>query len=234
MANSLNINQCCIAEYGEDCEYKAYLAKPETNEPTPGMIVIHEWWGLNDHIRDLSDKLALAGYTALAVDLFGKSTTDPQVAMDMVRELDQSVATEHLLCSADYLRDLDSVIPEKTGSIGWCFGGGQSLRLAIEDQRLAACVIYYGRPVTDPAELSRIKAPILGIYGEADEMIPVDSIREFDEALNRAGKEHEFHIYPGAAHAFANPSRGRHYDSDTAADAWKKTLGFLDRTLKGA
>jgi carboxymethylenebutenolidase len=196
------------------------------------MIVIHEWWGLNDFVRLQADKLADAGYVALAVDLFGKTTTNPQEAMQMAGNLNQPAATTELLAAADYLRSLPYVPDDKVGSIGWCFGGGQSLTLALSDPKLATAIIYYGRPVTDPKELTKIKAPILGIYGEADQSIPIAQVHEFDEALTEAHVVHEIYTYPSAGHAFANPSGGQNYKPDAAADAWKKTISFLDKHLK--
>jgi carboxymethylenebutenolidase len=116
------------------------------------------------------------------------------------------------------------------GSIGWCFGGAQSLNLAINDPKLAVAVIYYGKPVTYLKELEKIHAAILGIWGEADESIPPAAVQQFDKALTEAHVRHEFHSYPGAGHAFANPSGGHRYNAEAAKDAWEKTLSFLRRS----
>lgn len=217
--------------FGPNDQYTGYLAKPSGDGPFPGLVVIHEWWGLNDNIRAESDKLAKAGYAALAVDLFGKSTTDPQEARKMTQNLDQQAATTQLIAAANYLRSLVYVPDDKVGSIGWCFGGKQSLLLAINDPKLATAVIYYGQPVTDPKELAKIKASVLGIFGEADESIPMSTVQKFRQALTEAGVRHEIYTYPGAGHAFANPTRGDSYKPAAAEDAWKKTLVFLDSKL---
>lgn len=219
--------------FGANGEHSGYLVKPDGNGPFPALVVIHEWWGLNDSVKNEARKLAEAGYVALAVDLFGKVAADPQEAMKQVQGLDQRAATAEMLAAAQYLRSQSFVKPGKVGSMGWCFGGAQSLILAINDPRLAAAVIYYGKPITDPKELAKIRAPILGIWGEADESIPMSMVREFDKALTEAKVRHEFHSYPGAGHAFANPSGGARYKPDAAKDAWAKTMAFLKKWLKG-
>jgi carboxymethylenebutenolidase len=219
--------------FGPEAKYSGYLARPSGDGPFPAMVVIHEWWGLNDNIRNQAAKLAEAGYVALAVDLFGKSATDPQEAMKLVQGLDQSAATAQLLAATQYLRSQPFVRPDRIGSIGWCFGGAQSLNLAINDPKLAAAVIYYGKPITDPKELGKTHAAILGIYGEADESIPMDQVKAFEKALGEAKIEHEFHTYPDAGHAFANPSGGHRYKPDAAGDAWEKALVFLARIIHG-
>ncbi len=217
--------------YGPEGHYHGFLARPSGEGPFPGLVVIHEWWGLNDNIRNEARKLARAGYVALAVDLFDKTTSDPKVAAQMVQGLDQKAATAKLLAATAYLRLQTIVDAERVGSMGWCFGGAQSLNLAVNDPMLAAAVIYYGRLVTDPAQLARVRAPILGIFGEADDSIPLDQVRAFDRALTEAKVVHEIHTYPGAGHAFANPSGGSRYKADAAKDAWTKTMVFLRKHL---
>lgn len=225
--------QTSTIHFGDQAKYTGYLARPAGEGPHPGVVLIHEWWGINDNIRNEAQKLAEAGYVALAVDLFGKTTTDPQQAMKMVNGLDQNAATAQMLAATEYLRSQPFVKAEKIGSLGWCFGGAQSLDLALNDPKLAAAVIYYGRPVTDPKELAKIHAAILGIYGEADQMIPMEQVHAFERALGEAKVVNEFHTYPGAGHAFANPSGGDHYKPESAANAWEKTLVFLGKYLKG-
>lgn len=218
--------------YGPQDKYRGHLVRPLGDGPFPALVVIHEWWGLNDHIRAQAASLAESGYAALAVDLFGKSTTDPQEAARLSGDLDPKEATAALLAAADYLRSRPFVSRNRVGGIGWCFGGRQALNLAINDHRLAAAVIYYGRPVTDPAEISKIKAAILGVFGEADQSIPMDQVRQFQKALADAKVTAEIHTYPGAGHAFANPSRGESFNPDAAIDAWTKTMSFLEKHLK--
>ena len=218
--------------YGPNSKYTGHLVKPHGPGPFPALVVIHEWWGLNDNIKTTADKLAGEGYVALAVDMFGKVATDPGEAMRMVRSLNQTEANAKLLATTDYLRSLPYVIPGKVGSIGWCFGGGQSLSLALNDPKLVAAVMYYGKPITDPKELAKIKAAVLGIFGEADESIPIADVKAFGEALKKAGVTHEIHTYPGAGHAFANPTSSKRYNPEAAKDAWDKTIAFLQKYLK--
>lgn len=224
--------QTSTVRFGPEGRYSGYLARPVGQGPFPGLVVIHEWWGLNDNVRGEARRLAETGYAALAVDLFGKSTTDPQEAMRMSRGLDQKAANAEMLAAANYLRLQPFVRADRVGSIGWCFGGAQSLNLALNDPRLRAAVIYYGRPVTDVQELRKINAAVLGIFGEADESIPMNQVDAFQNALAQAGVEHRICTYPGAGHAFANPSRGDAYKPEAARDAWRKTLEFLDTHLK--
>ncbi|MHB1000348.1 MAG: dienelactone hydrolase family protein [Armatimonadota bacterium] len=219
-------------KFGPQKQYSGYFINPSGNAPRPALVVIHEWWGLNQQIKSQSMKLAQAGYAVLAVDLFNKSTTNPEEARQMVQGVNQQAATAELLAAAKYLRALRCVPDNRVGVLGWCFGGRQALMLAINDPKLAATVIYYGNPITDKARLKKIKSPILGIFGEADTSIPMQQVRDFRSALTEVGVKNEFHTYPGAGHAFANPSGGERYKPDAAADAWKKTMAFLNRYLK--
>jgi carboxymethylenebutenolidase len=213
-------------------EEKGYLAEPKGMEgPVPGIIVIHEWWGLNDNIRSMADQLAGQGYRALAVDLYdGKNATTPDEAQTLMRAaMDRSAdLTENLMQAYAYLSDKG----QKVGTIGWCFGGGWSLAtaLALPDE-IDATVIYYGRLVTDENELGKLQMPILGFFGAEDNGIPVDSVHAFESALHSLGKDASIHVYPGAAHAFANPS-GTNYKPEPAKDAWAKTLAFFEKNLK--
>ncbi len=209
-----------------------YLARPAAEGSYPGVVMIHEWWGLNDNIRDMAEQLASNGYAVLAVDLY-----NGQVAQnsDEARELSSSVraapekAVENMRAAADYLRENHGV--ERMASLGWCFGGGQSLQLALSGEDIDATVIYYGNLVTNETELSTIMWPVLGVFGEEDTGIPVSSVREFESALNSLGVENEVYVYPGVGHAFANPS-GMNYAPEETKDAWNKTLAFLNENLK--
>lgn len=218
--------------FGPEDKFTGHLVRPTGQGPFPALVVVHEWWGLNDSIRNEATRLAREGYVALAVDLFGKSTTDPEQARQRVQALDQKAATAQLLAAAGYLRSQPYVHPDRVGSIGWCFGGAQSLNLALNDPKLAAAVIYYGRPVTDPEQVRRIRAAVLGVFGEADESIPMSQVDEFRKALTTANVKHKVLTCPGAGHAVANPSGGERYKPDAARDAWRKKLEFLDAHLR--
>jgi carboxymethylenebutenolidase len=219
---------------GEAIEYpggRGYLARP-AGEPRAGLIVIHEWWGLNDNIREMSNRLAAEGYLALAVDLYeGQVAADAGQARELMSAAmgDPDRVDEHLRGAFHWLREEGGVA--RVGSIGWCFGGALSLRTAIMlPEELDAAVIYYGRLVTDPAQLAPLRMPILGIFGGQDRGIPVESVLEFETMLQTLGKTAEIVVYEDADHAFANPS-GTRYEPEAAADAWRRTLEFLAEQL---
>ncbi|MDX1637803.1 MAG: dienelactone hydrolase family protein [Balneolaceae bacterium] len=215
-------------------EVTGYMAQPEkSGSDLPGIIVIHEWWGLNDNIRMMTRRLAEQGYKALAVDLYmGESAESPDKAGQLAREAGEHPdrAISNLEQAYAYLTGQQNV--SRVGTIGWCFGGGWSLRtaLALPDQ-IDAAIIYYGRLVTDPGQLQVLEMPILGIFGEEDSGIPPEEVNRFEAALNEAGVTNSIHIYEGAGHAFANPS-GNRYVEEAAEDAWAKTTAFFDQHLK--
>ncbi|GMU02376.1 hypothetical protein KH5H1_64960 [Corallococcus caeni] len=211
---------------------KAYLSlPPNAKGPLPAIIVIHEWWGLNEHVQAWTDRLAAEGYAALAVDLYhGKVGTNPDEALALVKQVDDDQATKTLLAAHAFLKGDPRIQAPRTGSIGWCFGGGWSLRTAMAIPELSAAVIYYGHPVTDPQQLSTIKAQVLGIFGTKDKSIPPETVQAFEKALEEAGVRSRIVEYD-ADHAFANPS-GARYDERAAASAWAETSAFLARTLK--
>jgi carboxymethylenebutenolidase len=219
---------------GEAIEYpggRGYLARP-AGAPRAGLIVIHEWWGLNNNIREMSNRLAAEGYLALAVDLYeGQVAADADQARELMSTAmgDPDRVDEHLRGAFRWLREEGGVA--QVGSIGWCLGGALSLRTAIMlPEELDAVVIYYGRLVTDPAQLAPLRMPILGIFGGQDRGIPVESVLEFETVLQTLGKTAEIVVYEDADHAFANPS-GTRYEPEAAADAWRRTLEFLAEQL---
>lgn len=206
-----------------------YLAKPAADGDFPGIIMIHEWWGLNDNIKQMAEKLASHGYVVLAVDLYeGQVGTTADEARQLRTSFEQSQWTENMNSAVSYLEK--QYTPSSMGSIGWCFGGGQSLNLALNNENMDATVIYYGQLVTDTQELSKINWPILGIFAELDSGIPPETVNEFEAALNNVGINNDIYIYPEVNHAFANPS-GDRYAPDESKDAWDKTLKFFDQNL---
>lgn len=227
-----------ISYYANSTGYLVYPLLNQTNleGKLPAIVLIHENKGLNDYIKESANLLASNGYVVLAADLFnGEVTTDQNRSRELttaIRE-NRDIAIDNLRSAVTYLQSLDNVNPTKIASLGWCFGGQQSLQLALDskDNPLAATVIYYGRLTNDTQSLSAITWPILGIFGEKDQSISVDSVNQFEKALNETGITNEIYIYPNVGHAFANPSNENYAPSETA-DAWKKTLNFLDRYLK--
>jgi carboxymethylenebutenolidase len=211
-----------------------YVARPkDAKGPLPGIIVIQEWWGLNDNMRAVTRRLAGEGYEALAVDLYGgQVAADPDAATKLMQGVLQNTdaAVENLKAAYAYLHQDKA---PKIGVIGWCFGGGWSLQTALAlPDRIDATVMYYGRVVTDATKLAPLKMPILALFGGADESIPASDVQAFQDALHTAGKTATIKVYPGAKHAFANPS-GKSYDAAAAADAWKLTVDFFAKHLKG-
>jgi carboxymethylenebutenolidase len=213
-----------------------YLVYPNsTQEKLPAVIMIHEWWGLNEHIKHQADVLARQGYVVLAVDLYGgKVATDFNQAMTLSSSVrnNSGAAIENLHSAVSYVKSLDVVNGSRVASLGWCFGGDWSLQLALNstESPLAATVLYYGRPVNDTSSLSEISWPVLGIFGDQDQAISVDSLKQFASALNASKVTNEIYLYEGVGHAFANPS-GDSYAPKETADAWQKTLAFLGRYL---
>jgi carboxymethylenebutenolidase len=205
----------------------------QQQQKLPAAVMIHEWWGLNDNIKDMADELASEGYVVLAADLYnGEVATTPDKAMQLVGTVRENPeqAISNLQSAVQYLASLPNVNSSRIASLGWCFGGGQSLQLALNSEQnpLAATVIYYGNLVNDTNELSKINWPVLGIFGDQDQSIPVESVNAFEQALNETGITNEIYIYPGVGHAFANPS-GDNYAPAETVDAWEKTLAFLKK-----
>jgi len=208
---------------------REFFVEPQEAGEYPGVVMIHEWWGLNEHIKDMARELAGQGYKVLAVDLYkGKVATTTADAQKYRMSASSEETTRILREAAAFLREQEAT---KVASLGWCYGGGKSLELALSGESLDATVIYYGQLETSPEKLSAIKWPVLGIFGDKDQSIPVSTVQAFDAALDTAGVENEIHIYKGVGHAFANPS-GQNYAPEETKDAWQKTLSFLADHLK--
>jgi len=218
-------------EIGDQNAYGYFSAPSDVFEPLPAVIVIHEWWGLNDNVRAMADRLAGEGYMVLAIDLYGGRTANtPAEARALMLGVveDPELARQNIRGAYQFLTTAGA---PRIGSLGWCFGGGWSLNTAqLFPDDLDASVIYYGRVTDDDEDLRPISAPILGLFAADDAGIKVESVEAFQAALRRLRKDHEIHIYPGVGHAFANPT-GQNYNADAATDAWAKTIEFLGRHL---
>jgi carboxymethylenebutenolidase len=236
MGNTANLQNKTV-EYFQDAQ--GYLVYPVSSNDTvskklPAVVMIHEWWGLNENIKNMANLLAKQGFVVLAADLYkGEVANNPERAMELVQiaRNSQNNSINNLQSAVKYLSSLPNVDSSKIASLGWCFGGGQSLQLALNSQEhpLAATILYYGTPlVTDKALLSKIKWPLLGIFGDKDQAIPVEEINQFGTSLNQSGITNNIHIYKGLGHAFANPS-GDNYAPKETEDAWQKTLSFLKK-----
>ena len=208
---------------------QAYVARPK-GKPQGALLVVHEWWGLNDWVKHQADELARAGYLALAVDLYkGKVAKDPKEAQALMGAKDEKWGDQVEHAGIAWLKK--SAGGAKVATIGWCMGGGESLKASLNDaSEVDATLIYYGLPVSDPARLKALRGPVLGIWANKDGWITPEKVAQFDKALTEAGVKHEFFAYD-ADHAFANPSGGR-YNGEAAKDAWEKTLRFLAANVR--
>jgi len=210
------------------------LYTPEGKGPFPAIVVIHEWWGLNDWVKEQAAKLSDQGYVTLAIDLYrGKVATTPDEAHEIMRGVPEDRAKRDLHAAVEFLKSQPNVNKDRLGSIGWCMGGGYSLDVALQEPTLKADVINYGHLATDSASTEKINASVLGIFGGQDRGIPVEDVKKFEQMLKQQGKKVEIVIYPDAGHAFENPNNKTGYRAEDAADAWKRTINFLASTLKG-
>jgi carboxymethylenebutenolidase len=211
---------------------QAIIYTPEGKGPFPGILVIHEWWGLNDWVKEQSSKLSDLGYVTLAVDLYrGKVATTPDEAHEIMRGVPDDRAARDLHAAFEFLRSQANVKKDRIASIGWCMGGGYSFDVALQEPSLTADVINYGHLATDPESLKKINASILGIFGGQDRGITGEDVKKFEQSMKQMGKKVEIVIYPNAGHAFENPNNKTGYRADDAADAWKRTVKFLEETL---
>lgn len=230
----------CFAADSKNVSYKSgdetvqgILYTPSGKGPFPGLVVIHEYWGLNDWVKEQASKLADQGYVALAVDLYrGKVATTPDLAHELMRGVPEDRAKRDLHAAVEFLKSQPNVRKDRIGAIGWCMGGGYALDVALQEPDLAAVVINYGHLATDPEALKKINAPILGLFGGQDRGIPPEDVKKFEQTLKQLGKKVEIKIYPDAGHAFENPNNKDGYRPTDAADAWNRTVKFLAETLK--
>jgi carboxymethylenebutenolidase len=203
---------------------QAYVARPQ-GKARGAVLVIHEWWGLNDWVKHHADQLAGEGYLALAIDLYkGKVAKDPKQAQELMAAKDEKWGDQVEEAGLEWLKK--NAGGARVATLGWCMGGGESLKASLNDPKdVDATIIHYGMPVMDVAKLKTLHGPVLGIWANKDGWITPDKVAQFDKALTEAGVKHEFHAYD-ADHAFANPSGGK-YNGEAAKDAWDKTVKFL-------
>ena len=216
-----------------DDTVQALLYTPPGKGPFPALIVVHEYWGLNDWVKDQASKLADQGYEALAIDLYrGKVATTPDMAHELMRGVPEDRAKRDLHAAFVFLQSQPNVNKNRVGSIGWCMGGGYSLDVALEEPTLAADVINYGHLVTDADSIKKINAPVLGLFGAKDQGITPDAVHKFEAAMKQQGKKVEIRIYDDAGHAFENPNNKEGYRPADTTDAWQRTVRFLEENLK--
>ncbi len=210
-----------------------YLARA-ADPGAPGVVVIQEWWGLEGEksdVKEIADRFAAAGYTALAPDLYhGEFTSEPDEAGKLMMALEIDRAAEDLRGAIRRLREITG---KPVGVVGFCMGGALSLFAACENpDDVAACVDFYGGHPAVKYNFAALKAPVLGLFAERDDFVSPDAVRELDRQLTEAGKEHSFTTYPGADHAFFNHNRPEVHNPEAAQDAWEKVLAFLGQHLR--
>jgi carboxymethylenebutenolidase len=212
---------------------RGYLATPESGKG-PGVVVIQEWWGLVPHIEDVADRFAAAGFVALAPDLYhGDVARSPDEAGKLMMALNIPQTERDLRGAIQYLLNHEATEGASVGTVGFCMGGALSLYAASKNERVGACVVFYGiHPKVEP-DFERLRAPVLGFFGERDEFVPPDAARALEAKLREHGKRAEVHIYPDADHAFFNDTRHEVYDREAAADAWRRTVEFFREHLGG-
>ncbi len=205
---------------------------PEGGGPFPVVILIHEWWGLNEWMEKKGEELTHEGFAVLAVDLYrGKATADPDAAHELMRGLPEDRALRDLSAAVDYLQKQSSVKGQKIGVVGWCMGGGFALKLAIARNDIAACALFYGSLPTDKEALAKINCPVAGFFGAEDRGISTQDIKQFEQNMISVDKKVTIKIYERAGHAFMNNTRPS-YNEAAAKDAWKRCTTFLSNNLK--
>lgn len=212
-----------------------YLATPESGSG-PGLIVIQEWWGLTDHIKDVTDRFAAEGFVALAPDLYGGATThDADEAGQMMEDLPVEQAATDLAGAVSFLEGHGAVTSDTVGAVGYCMGGGFVLVLAAQQgDRIGAAVPWYGVGGYDQVDLSTVTAPVLGHFGSEDDFAPPEQVRDLEEKLEASDAPVvDIRIHEGAKHAFFNDEDPfGHYDADLAAQTWADSVAFLHEHVR--
>jgi carboxymethylenebutenolidase len=219
----------------EGVTMQAFLVIPEGAGPNPAVLIVQEWWGLNDHIKELTRRYAREGYVAIAPDLYSrlghKMTTDANEAATLMGMLQMEDGLRDLNATVEYLKSVQGVNPDRIGVTGFCMGGGYALMLPCVNQDIKAAAPFYG-PVPNPdAPLNNLACPILYIYGEDDGWITRADVQRLADALKKYKKRGEIKTYPGAPHAFFNDTRKDVYREAEAKDAWSRALALFKATL---
>lgn len=211
-----------------DSTAQGLLYLPQGPGPHPGLVVIHEWWGLNDWIKQEAAGYAAKGYVTLAVDLYhGKVADNPETAHELMRGLPQDQGVRDLAAGAKFLESRKDVHRDRIGAVGWCMGGGYALQLAIAVPNLKAVAVNYGALATDKSDLAKIHAAVLGNFGGKDQGIPPEAVHAFQASMQSLGKPVDVKIYPDAGHAFENPNNKTGFRPEDAGDALSRIDRFL-------
>ena len=197
------------------------------------MVVIQEWWGLVDHIKAVADRLAAAGFTALAPDFYdGRTTTSPDEAGKLMMALNIAGAEQKLRGAVDYLLSRDEAQGDRVGTVGFCMGGQLSLYAACANARVGACVDFYGIHPNVKPDLAALQAPVLGFFAEKDGFVPPAAARQLESDLRAAGKSVDITVFEGADHAFFNDSRAEVYNAAYAGECWNRMIAFYNAHLR--
>jgi carboxymethylenebutenolidase len=224
-----NVSAGMVSYPSGDETVTSFLAMPSGKGPFPAVVVIQEWWGLTDWIKGNAQKLAENGYFALAVDLYrGKVGDTPELAHELMRGLPEDRAIRDLKAAVAYLKTREDVKKNKIGSIGWCMGGGFSLKTATNVSDLAACVVNYGAMVTDENAIKSIPCPVILVFGDQEKGIPLADVEKFKNTATKLGKKVDYYLYQGEGHGFVRAPK----DKKNSDDAWEKELTFLAKCLK--
>ncbi len=211
---------------------RAYLALPEGDGPFPGVIVVQEWWGVDEHIKDVARRFAAEGFVALAPDLYhGNVTREPSEAQKWMMSLNMAEAVNELVKATDYLASRPEVAGRGIGTVGFCMGGGLALNLACESSKIHAAAPFYGVNPTPVDRVRNLNGPLLAIYAENDAFAGESVRGALEQTLKTSNIDREIVVYPGAQHAFFNDTRPEVYDRDAAADAWQRVLSHFRQNL---
>lgn len=220
---------------GKACQINAYVAEPQGGGARPVVIVVQEWWGLNDNIRDVARRFAREGYFAVAPDLYSrqqhKVTTDPNVAAQLMGGLKKEDGVEDLKSTIDWIRARKDTAASKIGVTGYCMGGSYAMLLPCESKEISATAPFYGEVPSDE-KLGALGCPVFYAYGENDGWIQRKDVDRLAATLQRLGKKGEVKVYLGCQHGFFNDSRKDVYAPEAAADAWGRTLKLFAENLK--
>lgn len=233
LANASAIKTSIVSYVSGNDTVTAYLAEPAGGGKHPALIVIHEWWGLTDLIKQNARDFAAKGYVALAIDLYrGEIASTPQNAYKLMTSVPKDRGVSDLKAAFDYLTAMKNVNTAKIGVIGWCMGGSYSFEAAATLPNLAACVIDYGNVDTTQSVVGQIKCPVLCNFAELDKTYTPQKGEAFAKVMKADGKKIEFHVYPGVNHAFMNPNNAGVYNETQAEKAWKTIFAFLNKNLR--
>jgi len=222
---------------GDGVTVTAYMVGPKAKGRYPAIIIVQEWWGLNDHIKDIARRYAREGYVAIAPDLYSrlghKVTADSNEAGKLMESLHQADGLKDLSATVTYLKTVEGVDANRLGIAGFCMGGSYALLLPCVTGDIKAAVPFYGQVPNPDSPLKNLAAPVLYIYGEDDGWITKADVQRLRDALRKYNKPGEVKTYPGCPHAFFNDTRKDVYRPAEAADAWKRSTSFFHQHLQG-